>query len=319
MVAHGNRLRGSMRAKKKRRVAYGEESYWQSYSDMMAALLLIFILIIAITLAIYKQKTTALELTQSELDSASIALKEASAELELAKLDLENYRLEIDASKTELENSLIKLQDAYQEAQLTKEELEAAYLEIDNAKAELSYTKTELKNIVGIRTDIIGELQAKFNNSSLKVDAQNGSITFSSDVLFAHDKSTLTPSSEAILKEIIPIYLDVLLQDAYKDYIAEIIIEGHTDTNGEYLMNMELSTNRAMSVAKFCLDEDNGLNGEQIARLQDLLTVNGRSYSDPVYKENSTEINMDASRRVEIKFRLKEDEMIEKVAEILEQ
>ncbi len=319
MVAKGNRMRGSMRAKRKRRAAYGEESYWQSYSDMMAALLLIFILIIAITLAIYKQKTTALELTQSELDSASIALKEASAELELAKLDLESYRLEIDASKTELENSLIKLQDAYQEAQLTREELDAAYLEIDNAKAELSYTKTELQNIVGIRTDIIGELQTKFNNSSLKVDAQNGSITFSSDVLFAHDKSTLTQSSEAILKEIIPIYLDVLLQDAYKDYIAEIIIEGHTDTNGEYLMNMELSTNRAMSVAMFCLDEDNGLDAEQIARLQSLLTVNGRSYSDPVYKENSTEINMDASRRVEIKFRLKEDEMIEKIAEILEQ
>lgn len=308
-----------MRAKKKRRAARGEESYWQSYSDMMAALLLIFILIIAITLAIYKQKTTALELTQTDLDAASVALKEAYAELELAQLDLENYRIEIDASKTELENSLIKLQDAYQAAQLTKEELDAAYLEIDNAKAELAYTKTELKNIVGIRTDIIGELQSKFNNSSLKVDAQNGSITFSSDVLFAHDKSALTPSSEAVLKEIIPIYLDVLLQDAYKDYIAEIIIEGHTDTNGEYLMNMELSTNRAMSVAKFCLDEDNGLNAEQINRLQNLLTVNGRSYSDPVYKENSTEINMDASRRVEIKFRLKEDEMIAKIAEILEQ
>ncbi|MBQ7774478.1 MAG: OmpA family protein [Lachnospiraceae bacterium] len=308
-----------MRSKRKRKAAYGEESYWQSFSDMMAALLLIFILIIAITLSIYKQKTTALELTQEELDAASIALQAASSELELAKLDLEDYRIEIDASKAELENSLIKLQDAYQEAQLTKEELDAAYLEIDNAKAELAYTKTELKNVVGIRTDIIGELQSKFNNSSLKVDAQNGSITFSSDVLFAHDKSNLTKESEAILKEVIPIYLDVLLQDAYKDYIAEIIIEGHTDTNGTYLMNMELSTNRAMSVAKFCLDSKNGLDESQIARLQDLLTVNGRSYSDPVYKENSTEINMDGSRRVEIKFRLKEDEMIEKISEILEQ
>ena len=73
-----------MKKKRKNAKAYGEESYWQSYSDMMAALLLIFILIIAITLSIYKQKTTALELTQTELDAASIALKEASAELELA-------------------------------------------------------------------------------------------------------------------------------------------------------------------------------------------------------------------------------------------
>lgn len=308
-----------MRKNRRNKAAYGEESYWQSYSDMMAALLLIFILIIAITLAIYKQKTNTLELTQTELDKASIALKEASDELELAKLDLESYRLEIDASKTELENSLIKLQDAYQEAKLTKEELEAAYLEIDNAKAELSYTKTELKNIVGIRTDIIGELQSKFNNSSMRVDPVNGSITFSSDVLFDYGKSTLTDSSKDALKEIIPIYLNVLLQDAYKDHIAEIIIEGHTDTSGSYKTNMELSTERAMAVAQFCLDKKNGLNESQINRLQTMLTVNGRSFSSPVYKPNSQVIDMEASRRVEIKFRLKEDEMIEKIAEILGQ
>lgn len=308
-----------MRKNRRNKAAYGEESYWQSYSDMMAALLLIFILIIAITLAIYKQKTNTLELTQTELDKASIALKEASDELELAKLDLESYRLEIDASKTELENSLIKLQDAYQEAKLTKEELEAAYLEIDNAKAELSYTKTELKNIVGIRTDIIGELQSKFNNSSMRVDPVNGSITFSSDVLFDYGKSTLTDSSQDALKEIIPIYLNVLLQDAYKDHIAEIIIEGHTDTSGSYKTNMELSTERAMAVAQFCLDKKNGLNDSQINRLQTMLTVNGRSFSSPVYKPNSQVIDMEASRRVEIKFRLKEDEMIEKIAEILGQ
>lgn len=322
-----------MRKNKRNRAAFAEESYWQSFSDMMSALLLIFILIIAITLAIYRQKTITLEKTQTELDAASLALQEASAELELAKIDLENYKIEIDASKTELENSLIKLQDAYKEAAMTKEELEAAYLEIENAraelgvaykeiddaKAELSFTKTELQNIVGIRTDIIAELQSKFNNSSMKVDAQNGSITFSSDVLFEYGKATLTKESQATLKEVIPLYLDVLLQDTYKDYIAEIIIEGHTDTSGSYKTNMELSSERAASVAQFCLDEKNGLNEMQIDKLQTLLTVNGRAYSDPVYIENTADINMDASRRVEIKFRLKEDEMIEKIADILGQ
>ncbi len=315
-----------MSRNRRKGAAYEEHSYWQSYSDMMAALLLMFILIIAITLAIYKQKTVALELTQAELDTAS-------AELESARVDLENYRIEIDASKAELENSLLKLQDAYTAAAMTQEELNAAYLEIENAKkdldqayqeideaqSELAFTKTELQNIVGIRTDIIGELQKKFDDSSMTVDAQTGSITFSSDVLFDYGKATLTNNSKASLQEVIPVYLEVLLQDTYKDYIAEIIIEGHTDTSGSYETNMELSTNRAMSVAEFCLDERNGLDEEQIEKLQTLLTVNGRSFSAPVYKANSTEIDMDASRRVEIKFRLKEDEMIEKIAEILGQ
>lgn len=308
-----------MRRSRRRGAQYEEHSYWQSYSDMMAALLLIFILIIAITLAIYRQKTVALEMTQADLD--------------VAKIDLENYRAEIEASKAELENSLLKLQDAYAEAAMTKEELDAAYLEIENAKidldqayqdiedaqSELAFTKNELQNIIGIRTDIIGELQKKFDDSSMKVDAQTGSITFSSDVLFKVNQVTLTSASKDSLREIIPIYLDVLLQDAYKDYIAEIIIEGHTDTMGGYQFNMDLSTSRAMAVAEFCLDERNGLNEEQIQRLQSLLTVNGRSFSSPIYKAGTTEVDMDASRRVEIKFRLKEEEMIEKIAEILGQ
>jgi len=308
-----------MARNRRRGAQYEEHSYWQSYSDMMAALLLIFILIIAITLAIYRQKTVALEITQADLDAA--------------KIDLELYRAEIDASKAELENSLLKLQDAYAEAAMTKEELDAAYLEIENAKidldqayqdiedaqSELAYTKNELQNIIGIRTDIIGELQKKFDDSSMKVDAQTGSITFSSDVIFEYGKANLTSASKNSLREIIPIYLDVLLQDAYKDYIAEIIIEGHTDTAGSYKTNMELSTNRAMAVAEFCLDKKNGLDEEQIQKLQSLLTVNGRSFSSPVYKPGTTEIDMDASRRVEIKFRLKEEEMIEKIAEILGQ
>ena len=60
-----------MRNKRRNREAFAEPSYWQSFSDMMAALLLIFILIIAITLAIYKQKTTTLEETEKELNAAS--------------------------------------------------------------------------------------------------------------------------------------------------------------------------------------------------------------------------------------------------------
>ncbi len=52
-----------MKNKKRSREAFKAPSYWQSYSDMMAALLLIFILIIAITLGIYKQKQADLETT----------------------------------------------------------------------------------------------------------------------------------------------------------------------------------------------------------------------------------------------------------------
>lgn len=294
-----------MKNNRKNREVFREQSYWQSYSDMTAALLLIFVLIIAITLSIYKQKTTDLDQTRIELNSA--------------QADLDKYREEIAKSNQELEDSLAQLQEAYAFSEMTQAELANAYLEIDKAKAELDLTKSELQDIVGIRTDIIGELQNTFQNSTMKVDPQTGSITFSSDVLFRYNSARLTTASKNTLKEIIPLYLDVLLQDAYRPYIAEIIIEGHTDTDGSYQSNMELSYNRANAVAIFCQDSKNGLNPEKIKQLQELMTVNGRSYSNPVYKENSQEIDMPSSRRVEIKFRLREDEMIEKITEILNQ
>lgn len=306
-----------MKNNRKNREAFSEHSYWQSYSDMMAALLLIFILIIAITLAIYKQKTTDLEQTRLDLSAAQ-------AQLDSAREELENSKAEIVKSNEELASSLAQLQQAYDQAALTREELNNAYLEIENAQAELTATKSELQDIVGIRTDIIGALQSTFQNSSMSVDAQTGSITFSSDVLFRYNSATLTADSKETLKEIIPMYLDVLLQDQYRGYIAEIIIEGHTDTDGSYQSNMELSYNRASAVAKFCMDKKNGLSEDKIGQLQHLLTVNGRSYSDPIYQKDAAgtdtaEIDMAASRRVEIKFRLKEDEMIEKISAILQQ
>lgn len=300
-----------MKNRRRNREAFAQHSYWQSYSDMMAALLLIFILIIAITLAIYKQKTTALEKTQ-------LALDQAREQLNLTMEDLERSKAEIEKSNEELASSLAELQQAYEQAALTQEELNKAYLEIESARNELTVTKNELQDIVGVRTDIIGALQSAFNNSSMKVDAQTGSITFSSDVLFRYNSATLTADSRKTLKEIIPMYLDVLLQDQFRGYIAEIIIEGHTDTDGGYRSNMELSYERANAVAGFCLDKKNGLSETKIEQLQQILTVNGKSWSNPIYKSGASgEVDMAASRRVEIKFRLKEDEMIEKISGIL--
>ena len=50
-----------------------------------------------------------------------------------------------------------------------------------------------------------------------------------------------------------------VLQCASVRYVSEIIIEGHTDTNGSYIYNLELSQQRAFSVAKYCLTESNGI------------------------------------------------------------
>lgn len=292
-----------MRNNRKERNAFHSPSYWQSYSDMMAALLLIFILIIAITLAIYKQKQTDLEVTKQQLSSTQ-------ADLAMSEEELKNYMAQLDDANTKVSMTQEELQAAYNAIAAKQEE-------VDATQEELRATKSQLQDIVGVRTDIIRALQESLDGSSMTVDAQNGSITFSSDVLFRYNSAVLTENSKNTLREVIPTYLSVLLQADYRPYIAEIIVEGHTDTEGGYASNMELSFARANAVATFCQNSKNGLTDDQITALQNVLTVNGRSYSSPVYKESTSEVDMAASRRVEIKFRLKEDEMIEKINEVL--
>lgn len=292
-----------MRNNRKERNAFHSPSYWQSYSDMMAALLLIFILIIAITLAIYKQKQTDLEVTKQQLSSTQ-------ADLAMSEEELKNYMAQLDDANTKVSMTQEELQAAYNAIAVKQEE-------VDATQEELRATKSQLQDIVGVRTDIIRALQESLDGSSMTVDAQNGSITFSSDVLFRYNSAVLTENSKNTLREVIPTYLSVLLQADYRPYIAEIIVEGHTDTEGGYASNMELSFARANAVATFCQNSKNGLTDDQITALQNVLTVNGRSYSSPVYKEGTSEVDMAASRRVEIKFRLKEDEMIEKINEVL--
>ena len=95
--------------------------------------------------------------------------------------------------------------------------------------------------------------------------------------------------------------------------------ENGTDTDGGYMYNLQLSQNRAFAVVSYCLDENNHfLSDSQLEELRVLLTANGRSWSAPIYAADGT-VDMQASRRVEIKFRLKDEEMINQIAEMLEE
>ena len=104
-----------------------------------------------------------------------------------------------------------QLDDANTKVSMTQEELQAAYNaiaakqeEVDATQEELRATKSQLQDIVGVRTDIIRALQESLDGSSMTVDAQNGSITFSSDVLFRYNSAVLTENSKNTLREVIP-------------------------------------------------------------------------------------------------------------------
>ena len=329
---------------------------WISYSDMMAALLLLFVLVLCYSLYQYfamldsktlelQSQETLLSAQQTTLDEQSVILLSQQATLDEQALILAAKQEELDAKQVELDNMVVLLGDqsvTLQEQQviiiatqalLTERELElaAANLALENKQIALdeasllladqqlalSNQQQKLDDLVGVKTQIIRELSTALSaaNLSATVDHNTGDIVLESTVFFDTGKNNIKESGKQLLNKFIPIYLGVLLQPEYADYLGEIIIEGHTDTKGTYLLNLELSQERALSVATYCLQIP-GLSSEQSALLRSILTAKGRSFSNPVYNADGS-INMDASRRVEFKFRLKDTEMIDEIRDIL--
>jgi chemotaxis protein MotB len=108
-----------------------------------------------------------------------------------------------------------------------------------------------------------------------------------------------------------------LLNDENEQYLAEIMIEGYTDPDGDYSYNMELSQRRSLAVAQYLVEIQNEfLDAAEIEDLESYLTVNGHSRANPVLDDQGN-VDKDASRRVEVKFRLKDDEMISELNEIM--
>lgn len=155
-----------------------------------------------------------------------------------------------------------------------------------------------------------------FEKWDLKLD-NDLSIKFTNpQVLFETGSSDIRMSFQNILTDFLPKYLSVVLQEKYKDKIAEIRIEGHTDTkpigktNDPYIDNMKLSQDRARNVLAFLRAQNCfiDLQSKEKERLQYWLTANGLSYGrtvDKNYKisfESKQIIDDDKSRRVEFRI-----------------
>lgn len=170
------------------------------------------------------------------------------------------------------------------------------------------------------KVSLYNELNEAFKNDfakwHLKLD-NDLSIKFTNpQVLFGTGSSDITSYFQNILTEFLPKYLAVVLQEKYKNKIAEIRIEGHTDTkpiglSGDpYIDNMKLSQDRGRNVLAFLRTQNSFINLQptEKERLQYWLTANGLSYGRTVDKDykisfdSKQPIDNDKSRRVEFRI-----------------
>ena len=256
------------------------------------------------------------EASQQEIDELLKAIEDKKAELEKLGVDYQTLVSESENAKKALSDAESRIDS--QSAQLTEYEQQ-----LDAYRDELQKKQGQLEQMVGVKAQIVQQLSSALRKSGIdvSVDEQTGAIALPSQMLFTTNSATLSDGGQKYLRRFLPVYLNVLLSDEFRSYVAEIIIEGHTDSNGTYLHNLQLSQERALSVANYVLGDSFmsdtlGLNASAKKTLLGLVTASGRSFSAPVLDANGDE-DQNASRRVEIKFRLKDDETIAATEELL--
>lgn len=338
---------------------------WRSYSDLMAGILLLFVLIMCVTLfqsqvnyensikereeKLYLQEEYTKEImnqkdivadqagqlldkddklaTQEELlaaqkqqlDDLAVVLADQQDKLDEQQTKLDEQQTKLDEQQIKLDEQQTKLDEQQTKLDEQSVTLTNQQTALDEKTTQLAEQQEKIDKIIGVKAEVIEALSREFssNNVEVQIDRTTGSMVMDSNVLFGYDKTNLSNAGQKILKVALPVYCEVLLQEEYLPYIAEIMIDGYTDSTGGYAYNLNLSQQRAMAVAEYMLDlTDKSLSYEKQEELRGKLSVNGHSSSNLILDENGNE-DAKKSRRVEVKFRLKDEEMIQELQDIL--
>ena len=324
-----------------------DENFWISYADLMAGLLFVFILVLGAIVIKYIY-------TQSNLEKEKLALNQSQEEL-INKTEvlnkLNSLIKNLENEKTELSNQLSKsnetinlnneelqklkdvllgyeLKDKDQttelenrQNQITLKDSELTVLVnklLEQEKAhqktveEFDITKAKIKTLTGIKINVIKKLKEKLGKS-INIDEKSGAIKFSSNILFDQGAYKLKEESKKELNGVLKNYISTLLEDKeIRKYIHGITIEGHTNSDGSYLSNLQLSQHRALEVMQF-LYESNTINKELLNKY---VSSSGKSSSELIYNKDGSE-DKDNSRRIEIKFIIKNDEAVKELQNYL--
>ena len=250
-------------------------------------------------------KIEEISLNKSEIQKLKDLLFEY--ELKEKELKIANQNLELKLTQN---THTLKLKD--EELALLEKTLLIRSKEHQALIDELDITKLKIKSLTGIRIKVISKLKEKLGKD-IDIDKKSGAIRFSSNILFEPNSFVLKQGAKDELSSVLTKYINALLNDEeIKQYIDQIIIEGHTDSDGTYLYNLKLSQQRALEVMKF-LYERYPKNSEVFRKY---IIASGRSYSQTIHNKTGKE-DKDASRRIEIKFRIKNEKAIGELEKFL--
>jgi len=191
-----------------------------------------------------------LKAEQAEVDTATI--------LALKERD--------DAQKAAQSQTLTTMRSAQRELAHTKQELASERLKREEAEKKAAQAMADLQRIAAVKQEPRGMV-----------------ITLSGGVLFASGQASLLTGAMVKLNEV----ADALTKSSPE---SRIVVEGHTDSQGNIDFNQDLSNRRAQSVRDYLVSR--GIASDRV-------TAQGLGSSRPVAPNNNPEGRAN-NRRVEI-------------------
>ena len=198
---------------------------WRSYSDMMAGVLLLFVLIMCVTLfqaqksynesiqerddkiALQEEYTQQLLDKQTALDEKEGTIQNQDEQLKSQDEQLKTQQEKLDKQQQQLTALAAKLKE--QEATLKSQQSA-----LDTKTAQLKSQQEQIDQIIGVKAEVIEALKNEFskNNINVDIDAQTGALTLEASVMFDYDQAELTDAGKQALEQILPIYCKVLIR-----------------------------------------------------------------------------------------------------------
>jgi len=158
----------------------------------------------------------------------------------------------------------------------------------------------ELQEVIESRQKIIQELQGEFNTGTQIAVDSLGTVRFAGSLLFDQGSAQISRTGRIQLSSFSRNYFPLLLDNSsFRSQLKSITVEGHTNDDGSYEYNLDLSHKRSLSVMLVLLQSA----GKHAEDLKKLVTANGRSFADLVYHDDGR-IDKSGSRRIEIQFQM---------------
>lgn len=204
------------------------------------------------------------------------------------------------------------ISDEFENAEITEDDDSSIYLSIGDlmsgllmffallfitALLQLAQKDTPIRE--GI-SNIIEQM--KSNNIDVKVNPGTGDVSIQESILFAKGSTELKPEGKAFLRRFIPVYSDVIFsKPEFEKEVSRVVIEGHTSSDGDDKVNLQLSLLRSASVYRYIFYE---MNFTKKTSLNQKILAAGRGEIESDQKRDNP-----GDRKVLFRFQFRSDEL----------